>query len=198
MYTCKEIRDIVKAKLKYEPRLETIQDQDYFDLIKRGLKRLHRILTTVNYKHYEKIQSSYDAKYDSLNIVDFPSDLYKVVNFRPDPSLSTTNPTTAHWMEAASVTGKGLLILDKAKSGVGTSYVRGALYYIREVDMPTDWASTPDLPDGYDDWLIQYVIAEAKMTVGDAQFDLGKLKELDEMVIAANRTGGSAGQAAKS
>lgn len=65
--------------------------------------------------------------------------------------------------------------------------------------MPTNWASSPDIPEGYDDWLIQYVITEVMVAVSKSPMaDMQKLKELDSMAMALSREGGAAGQTAAS
>ncbi len=199
MYTCKQIRDIVKSRVKYEHRSSTIQDQDYFDLIKRGIKRCHRVLTGINYNFYKKVNKSYNLVYSVDSIVAFPSDLYKVIAWLANPTEATpTEMNTYHWCEMSNGTNRGLYSAIKDSDGTDSG-IEGSLTYIREPDMPTNWASTPDLPDGYDDWLIQYVLAESMSIAStDPRIDMTKLQELDQMIIQMNQRGGAAGQAAAS
>tara|TARA_R100000008_G_scaffold1947_2_gene1617 strand:+ start:1171 stop:1788 length:618 start_codon:yes stop_codon:yes gene_type:complete len=205
MYTCKQIRNIVKQKFKYTPLRETVQDSDYFDFIKRGIKRLHRILTGVNDYYYRKFDKSYNLSPDLDTITDFPADLYKVITWYANPDISKEAGTWVnyHWCEATNEgTRRGLYAIMGDSDNTLTSsedLIAGTLEYVREPDMPTNWASTPDVPDGYDDWLIQYVITEVfSYTNPNPNMDLGKLKELDEIVINMNRQGGAAGQVADS
>tara|TARA_R100000152_G_C6694738_1_gene125535 strand:- start:131 stop:751 length:621 start_codon:yes stop_codon:yes gene_type:complete len=206
MYTCKQIRDIVKARLKYEPRVETVQDADYFDLIKRGLKKFHRILIAVNYNYYKKIHKSYTIHSFPDHVVAFPSDLHKVISWKMHPTasigdgiMSSTNyEESVHWCEIDTGSVKGLIQMERAKDAAHEQDIEGSLIYVREIDMPTNWASTPDLPEGSDDWLIQYLITEVMITIGNPSVDLGKLRELDSMIIQMNSEGGAAGQTAAS
>ena len=95
-------------------------------------------------------------------------------------------------------TNRGLYSPIKDSDGTDSG-IEGSLTYVREPDMPTNWASTPDLPDGYDDWLVQYVLSEAMAIAStDPRIDMTKLQELDQMIIQMNQRGGAAGQAAAS
>ena len=205
MYTCKQIRDIVKSRIKFQHRASTIQDQDYFDLIKRGIKRCHRILVGVNDYFYRKFDKSYNLSPHLDTITDFPADLYKVITWYANPDISKEAGTWVnyHWCEATNEgTRRGLYAIMGDSDETLTSsedLIAGTLEYVREPDMPTNWASEPDVPDGYDDWIIQYVLAEAMSIAStDPRMDLTKLQELDQMIIQMNQRGGAAGQVADS
>ena len=207
MYTAKQIRNIVKSRVKYEPKAESIQDSDYFDLIKRGIKRLHRILVNVNYGFYKKILAEYIIHSQASDVVAFPADLYRVISWKMNPTHSLGDSLlssslwkeSVHWCEIDNGSNRGLIQLEKRKDSGSAQDIEGSLTYIREADMPSNWASTPDVPDGYDDWLVQYVLSEAMAIAGNnPQVDLTKLRELDEMVLSMNRMGGAAGQTAAS
>lgn len=208
MYTCKQIRNIVKSRLISEPRLEVLQDSDYFDLIKRGVKRCHRILVGVNYNYYKKMLAEYVIHSRLTEIIAFPSDLYKVISWKSNPSASFQESgfranhegynQSLHWCEVDNGSHRGLIDMSRRKDAAGTEEQEGSLTYIREPDMPSNWASTPDVPDGYTDWIIQYVIAEAMLILGNPQIDMLRLKELDDTIIGMNRRGGAAGQTAAS
>ena len=207
MYTCKQMRNIVKGRLKYEPIIEAMQDSDYFDLIKRGIKRLHRILTGSNYNYYKKIQAEYIIHSQASDVVAFPADLHKVISWKMNPTNSLGDgilssslwKESVHWCEIDNGSNRGLIQLEKRKDSGSAQDIEGSLTYIREPDMPTNWASSPDIPEGYDDWLIQYVITEVMVAVSKSPMaDMQKLKELDSMAMALSREGGAAGQTAAS
>ena len=207
LYSCKQIRSIAKNRLRSMPKSELLQDQDYFDLVKKGIKRLHRVLTGLNYNHYKKIQASYIIHSQASDIVAFPADLYKVIGWKMNPTHSLGDGVlsgslwkeSVHWCEIDNGSNRGFIQLEKRKESGSTQDIEGSLTYIREPDMPSNWASTPDIPDGYDDWLVQYVITEGLMYMSlSPQLDFAKLKELDEIVISMNRRGGAAGQTAAS
>ena len=163
MYTCKEMRDIVKNRLRYNPRKENVQDKDYFDLIKRGVKRLHRIVVNINNSFYKKVHAQYIIHSDPTDVVAFPADLYKVISWKSHPTAaigdgvisSTHYGESISWTEIDNGSNRGLMQLERAKDVDSAQDIEGSLMYVREPDMPTTWASTPDIPDGYDDWLIQ-------------------------------------------
>ena len=202
MYTCKQIRDIVKSRLNHEHRKECIQDADYFDFIKRGIVRLHRILVTVNSSYYKTAKEDYTMSIYTDRITALPDDCYKVLNFHTSEA-----EWPLHWdvMEVDSDADRGLTSpIPTKKSGVHTSEDddandrTGQLIYIREPDLPTDWAGTPDLPELWSDWLLQYVLAESMaIASNNPQNELHRLAELDDIARAQIR-GGGAGQTAVS
>lgn len=207
MYTAKQIKNIVKSRVRYEAKAESIQDSDYFDLIKRGIKRLHRLLVNINYGFYKKIQASYIIHSQASDVVAFPSDLYKVVGWKMNPTHSLGDgmlssslwKESVHWCEIDNGSARGLIQLEKRKESGSAQDIEGSLTYVREPDMPSNWASTPDVPDGYDDWLVQYVLSEAMaIASNNPQVDLQKLRELDEIIFSMNKMGGAAGQTAAS
>ena len=85
----------------------------------------------------------------------------------------TVNQLTSSWAISASVAtsasyAANATISNVVRTNLGdatTQDIEGSLTYIREPDMPTNWASSPDIPEGYDDWLIQYVITEVMVAV---------------------------------
>ena len=205
MYTCKQIRDIVKSRVRYEHKKELMQDSDYFDLIKRGIKRCHRVLVGVNDYFYRKFDKSYNLSPHLDTITDFPADLYKVITWYANPDISKEAGTWVnyHWCEATNEgSRRGLYAIMGDSDETLTSsedLVLGTLEYVREPDMPTAWDSTPDVPDGYDDWILQYVLAETMVIVGqNPQGDLARLKEIDEIITGVSGKGGAAGQVADS
>lgn len=205
LYTCKQIRAIVKNRVKNSVKAESIQDHDYFDLIKRGIKRLHRTLVSVDNSHYKKIQAEYTIHSRAADVVAFPADLYKVIEWKMNPTHSLGDGVlgsslwkeSVHWTEIDNGSGRGLIQLEKRKDSGSAQDIEGSLVYVREPDSPTNWASTPDIPDGYDDWLVQYILCELMIQLGNPQYDMLKLKELDQQVINLNK-GGAAGQTAAS
>jgi len=201
MYTCKQIRDIVKGRLRFEMKKECLQDADYFDFIKRGIVRLHRIFVSTNDSFYKAVKADYTMSRYDARITALPADCYKVLDFYP-----SEGEYPYHWsvMETSADSDRGLVqtIPDDGGaepfSAADAADRTGQLIYIREVDIPTNWASTPDLPEGWSDWLLQYVLAESMVIASNnAQNEMMRLQELDGMA-RAQIMGEAAGQTAVS
>ena len=119
LYSCKQIRAIVKNRVRNLPKAELLQDHDYFDLVKRGIKRLHRILVTVDTSHYKKIHAEYIIHSQASDVVAFPADLYKVISWKMNPTNSLGDSVlssslwkeSVHWTEVTNGSTRGLIQL---------------------------------------------------------------------------------------